>query len=155
VDVPEIVDGFVRLGLRQISLHARMTIMAEDAKDDLDNLQGTWVLVAGERDGKKFTEEEVKKTKLFIKGDTFRIPESSVATSEDGTIKIDPSEKSKEMNATTGSGPDMGKTWQGIYELAADTYKVCFAPPGKDRPTEFSSKAGSGHLLQVWRRERE
>ena len=32
-------------------------------------------------DGKKFTEEEVKKTKLFIKGDTFRIPESAVATS--------------------------------------------------------------------------
>ena len=58
---------------------------------DLDRLQGTWVLVAGERDGKKFTEEEVKKTMLFVRGETFRIPESSVATSEDGTIKIDPS----------------------------------------------------------------
>ena len=106
-------------------------------------------------DGKKFTEEEVKKTKLFIKGETFRIPESSVATSEDGTINIDLSKKPKEMNATTGSGPDKGKTWQGIYELAADKYKACFAPPGKDRPTEFSSKAGSGHLLQLWKREKE
>lgn len=126
---------------------------AEAAKKDWDKLQGTWVLVAGERDGKKFTEEEVKKTKLFIKGETFRIPESSAATSEDGTIKIDPSKKPKEMNATTGSGPDKGKTWHGIYELDADMYKVCFAPPGKDRPTEFSSKAGSRHLLQVWKRQ--
>jgi uncharacterized protein (TIGR03067 family) len=128
---------------------------AEDAKKDLDKLQGTWALVSGERDGKKFTEEEVKKTKLFIKGDTFRIPESSVATSDDGTIKIDPSKKPKEMNATTGSGPDKGKIWQGIYKLRGDRYKVCFAPPGKDRPTEFSSKAGSGHLLQLWKREKE
>jgi uncharacterized protein (TIGR03067 family) len=113
------------------------------------------VLIAGKRDGKRFTEEEAKKTKLFIKGDTFRIPESSMATSEDGTITIDPSKKPKQMNATTGSGPDKGKTWQGIYELAADKYKVCFAPPGKDRPTEFSSKAGSEHLLQVWTREKK
>jgi uncharacterized protein (TIGR03067 family) len=138
-----------------LAVGALIAANAEDAKMDLDKLQGTWVLVAGKRDGKEFTEEEIKKTKLFIKGETFRIPESSVATSEDGTIKIDPSKKPKEMNATTGSGPDQGKTWQGIYELDVDTYKVCFAPPGKDRPTELSSKVGSGHLLQVWKREKE
>ena len=143
------------LGVAVVALVVRALIAAdaEDAKKDLDKLQGTWVLVAGERDGKKFTEEEVKKTKLFIKGETFRIPESSVATSEDGIIKIDPSKKPKEMDSTTGSGPDTGKIWQGIYKLHGDTYKVCFAPPGKERPKEFSSKAGSGHLLQVWKRE--
>ena len=145
------------LGVAVVALVVRALIAAdaEDAKKDLDKLQGTWVLVAGERDGKKFTEEEVKKTMLFVRGETFRIPESSVATSEDGTIKIDPSKTPKEINATTGSGPDKGKTWQGIYELDADTYKVCFAPPNKDRPTEFSSKAGSGHLLQLWSREKK
>jgi uncharacterized protein (TIGR03067 family) len=145
------------LSIAVVSLAVGALIAAdsEDAKKDLDKLQGTWVLVAGKRDGKKFTEEEVKKTKLFIKGETFRIPESSAATSEDGTFNFDPSKKPKEINATTGSGPDKGKTWQGIYKLAADKYKACFAPPGKDRPTEFSSKAGSGHLLQLWKREKE
>jgi uncharacterized protein (TIGR03067 family) len=145
------------LGMAVVALAVGAVIAAdaEDAKKDLEKLQGTWALVSGERDGKKFTEEEVKKTMLFIKDDTFRIPESSVATSEDGTIKIDPSKKPKEMDATTGSGPDKGKIWQGIYKLRGDTYKVCFAPPGKDRPTEFSSKAGSGHLLQVWKREKK
>lgn len=142
------------MGIVVLAVGALIAAEAEDAKKDLEKLQGTWLLVAGERDGKEFTEEEVKKTKLFIKGDTFRIPESAVATSQDGTIKIDPSKKPKEMDATTGSGPDKGKTWQGLYELDGDTYKVCFAPPGKDRPKEFSSKAGSGHLLQVWKREK-
>src|ERR1043166_493630 len=145
------------LGMTVVTLAVGALIAAdaEDAKKDLDKLKGTWVLVAGKRDGKKFTEEQVKKTKLFIQGDTFRIPESSVATSEDGTINIDPNKKPKQMNATTGSGSDKGKTWQGIYELGADNYKVCLAPPGKDRPTEFSSKAGSEHLFQVWKREKE
>jgi uncharacterized protein (TIGR03067 family) len=145
------------LGMAVVALAVGAVIAAnaEDAKKGLEKLQGTWALVSGERDGKKFTEEEVKKTMLFIKDDTFRIPESSVATSEDGTIKIDPSKKPKEMDATTGSGPDKGKIWQGIYKLHGDTYEVCFAPPGKDRPTEFSSKAGSGHLLQVWKREKK
>jgi hypothetical protein len=41
----------------------------------------------------------------------------------------------------------------GIYELDADMYKVCFPPPGKDRPREFSSKAGSSHLFQIWKRQ--
>ena len=145
------------LGMAVVALAVGPVIAAdaEDAKKDLEKLQGTWALVSGERDGKKFTEEEVKKTMLFIKDDTFRIPESSVATSEDGTIKIDPSKKPKEMDATTGSGPDNGKIWQGIYKLYGDTYEVCFAPPGKDRPTEFSSKAGSGYLLQIWKREKK
>jgi uncharacterized protein (TIGR03067 family) len=145
------------LGMAVVTLAVGALIAADaqDAKNDLDKLQGTWALVSGMRDGKKFTEEEVKKTKLYIKGETFRIPESSVATSEDGTINVDPSKKPKEMNAITGSGPDKGKTWQGIYQIAGDNYRVCFAPPGKDRPTGFSSKAGSEHLLQVWKRQKE
>jgi uncharacterized protein (TIGR03067 family) len=49
-------------------------------------------------------------------------------------------------------GPDKGKTFLGIYELSGDDYKVCFAPAGKGRPVEFSSKEGSGNILQVWKR---
>src|SRR5262245_43423151 len=127
------------MGVVVLSVGALIAADAQNAQKDLQNLEGTWQLVSGERDGKKFTDEEVKKTKLFIKGDTFRIPGTDVGTSQDGTIKIDPSKKPKEMDATTGSGPDKGKTWQGMYELDGDMYKVCFAPPGKDRPKELFS----------------
>jgi uncharacterized protein (TIGR03067 family) len=104
--------------------------------------------------GTKFTQHRVNKTKLIFQGDTFEIPESEVATSEDGTVKIDVAKMSKQMDAITGSGLDKGKTWLGIYEIEGDNYKVCFSPPGKERPSEFSSKPGSGHLLQFWKRER-
>jgi hypothetical protein len=49
-------------------------------------------------------------------------------------------------------GDDKGKTFRGIYEFEGDTRKVCLAPAGKERPKEFSSTAGSGHVLAVLKR---
>ena len=42
----------------------------------------------------------------------------------------------------------------GIYELTDDSYKVCFGPPGGERPTEFASKPGSKVRLIVMKREK-
>jgi uncharacterized protein (TIGR03067 family) len=43
----------------------------------------------------------------------------------------------------------------GIYELSGDTLRVCWAPlENRNRPTEFASKAGSGHGLLVLKREK-
>ena len=42
----------------------------------------------------------------------------------------------------------------GIYALDEGGYKVCFAPPGKPRPTALGSAPGSGYILQVWARQK-
>jgi hypothetical protein len=41
----------------------------------------------------------------------------------------------------------------GIYRLQQNGYKVCFAPAGKPRPTEFTSKPENGYILQSWERQ--
>lgn len=46
-------------------------------KKDLDQLQGTWTLVSGERDGKKLPENKVKKTKIAFLGGKFLFPDAS------------------------------------------------------------------------------
>src|SRR5262249_3394473 len=38
------------------------------------------------------------------------------------------------------------------YELDGDTYKVCYAVPGKARPKEFVSRPGTGISLEVYKR---
>lgn len=125
----------------------------QDAKKDLEAMQGTWVLASGTQDGVATPPEILKKTKIVITENKFTFPsDSTVGTSVSGTIKIDPSKRPKAMDSTAAAGPDKGKTSLGIYEIGDDGYKVCFAAPGKDRPTEFSSKPGSGHNLQVWKR---
>jgi uncharacterized protein (TIGR03067 family) len=125
-------------------------------KKELKKLQGTWILVSAERDGKKLAEDVVKKTKITFKSDTFVFPDASgIGTSQKGIIKVDPSKTPKWMDTKATNDAAKGELSLCIYEIAGDDYKVCFAPPGKDRPKEFSSKPASGHILQVWKREKK
>jgi len=119
-------------------------------KTDLDRIQGTWDLVLAMKDGKPLAEDKVKQTTIMFKGDKFRFPGSAeYATSQEGTIKLDESKKPKEMDAISTEKEVM----LGIYKLEENGYKVCFAPAGKPRPTEFNSTPGSGNILQSWQRK--
>ncbi|MGH7984561.1 MAG: TIGR03067 domain-containing protein [Candidatus Udaeobacter sp.] len=119
-------------------------------KTDLDRLQGTWSLIMAMQDGKALPKDKVKQTTIVFKGDTFRFPGSAeYATSRAGTIKLDESKTPKEMDAiSTGK-----EVMLGIYALEETGYKVCFAPVGKPRPTEFASTPKNGYILQSWERQ--
>ena len=100
--------------------------------------------------------EEVKKTRITFKGDRFVFPAASgIGTSQKGIITVDPKKTPKWMDSTATTDTAKGKTSLGIYEIAGDDYQVCFAPPGKDRPKEFSSKPGNCFILQVWKRAKD
>jgi uncharacterized protein (TIGR03067 family) len=144
-----VVTGFALVAVGSFAVRA-----AGDDKDNGDRakLEGTWKLVSYEEDGQAMSAEDVKKVSLTIKGDKFtlKLPEETV----EGSSKRDATKKPKETDSTPAEGRFAGKTLLGIYELSDDTYKACFAPPGKDRPKEFSSKRGSGHILFVFTREK-
>ena len=44
----------------------------------------------------------------------------------------------------------MGKKVHGIYEVTADTLKLCYGPEDKARPTKFESTKGSGLFHEEW-----
>jgi uncharacterized protein (TIGR03067 family) len=136
-----------------------LPVMAGDAKEEavqkeLEALKGIWAVVSAERDGKKLSDEQLKDVTLRYDGSGNVSVRKGEMLLFDGTIRIDPTKKPKTLDATqTSEGPDKGKTFLGIYELQGDTLKVCSAAPaGKDRPTEFSSRPGSGHFLRVYKR---
>ena len=41
----------------------------------------------------------------------------------------------------------------GIYKFEKGQLTVCFAPPGKERPKEFSIKVGTGDFIHVWKKK--
>ncbi|MBM4092329.1 MAG: TIGR03067 domain-containing protein [Planctomycetes bacterium] len=125
----------------------------EAVKRDRERFQGTWSLTSLERDGKKAPVEELKSVKLTIKDDKFVLCKDSVVTSE-GTFVLDPTKKPKEIDETLTAGPNRGKVFKAIYEIDETRHTICFAAAGQERPTEFSSKPGSGRVLQVWQREK-
>ena len=67
-------------------------------------------------------------------------------------MKLDPSKKPREVEFILAEGK---KKALGIYELSGKTYKLCYAPPGKNRPKEFSAKKGTGYTLSVWQRKKK
>ena len=135
-------------------------LLAADAKDEevkkeLRKLQGTWVLISGELDGKKIPAKHAKKSRITWNGKevTLTTPHQS-KTPFKGTVNVDP--RKKEMTWVRASGPGAGKTMHAIYEfLSDDQYRVCFAPAGKERPTKFATMPGSGHILHVWKRQKK
>src|SRR6516162_6671914 len=110
-----------------LALAAGLLVGADDPKDELKKLEGTWTMASGEKDGKALAEQAIKGAKLVFKGD-----QHDVKVGDDifkGTHKVDPSKKPKTIDATDSEGPFKGKTVLGIYELETDTFKVCFAEP--------------------------
>jgi uncharacterized protein (TIGR03067 family) len=118
-------------------------------------LAGTWQALTYELDGNKASAEDMKGIQLVIdaEGKTQARRDGSVFIAS--TTRIDPTAKPKTIDITFTEGEGTGKTALGIYNLEGETLTICRAAPGKDRPTEFTGKAGSGLTLMTFQRKKD
>jgi uncharacterized protein (TIGR03067 family) len=126
---------------------------AKAIEDELKRFTATWRFVSIEAEGDQIPEEVFRKDTLVLKGKQFA---SYVAGKVvHGVFTIDPTVTPKTIDITFTEGPGKGHSQKGIYELDGDTQKICIALPEKPRPTEFASKPGSGHVVEVLKREKQ
>jgi uncharacterized protein (TIGR03067 family) len=123
----------------------------DQSKKDLKQFEGTWKIVSVEQDGKKLADDSFKDIRMVVKGNQYAVKRGN-RTAEQGTFKIDATKKPRTIDVTPTEGEGKGKTYHGIYEIQGDTARDCFAAPGKDRPTTFATKSGSGFVLRVYKR---
>jgi uncharacterized protein (TIGR03067 family) len=121
------------------------------AKKDLQRMEGAWKVTLEEIDGKPTSEEKKVDVKLVVKDGKYTVffGDKQAAT---GTIKLDAGKTPRQIDAIADDGPLKGKAMQGVYEVKGDTMRVCFTQPGKERPTEFRTKEGSGEMLFSYKR---
>jgi uncharacterized protein (TIGR03067 family) len=127
-------------------------------KQELERLQGTWVLVSGEVEGKKVDSKSIKASRMTYSGDTVTLttPHQSKQPIKARLKRLDPKKAPSEMDWVRGAGPGAGRTMQAIYEFQGeDTYKVCFHPTGNGRPKEFATTTGGCRILHVWKRAKK
>jgi uncharacterized protein (TIGR03067 family) len=139
------------LAIAALTLGLTANAADDTAKDELAKFTGTWAGVSVIQDGKELPKAEAEAVRLTVEGEkyTFKTGDQEA----EGTHKLDPTKKPKQIDAVRTKGPHKGEKMLGIYELTGGTFKVCFGAPGKeDRPTEFKSAAGSGHRLIVLKR---
>ncbi len=131
---------------------------ADEAKDkaikkDRQRIEGTWQITALEIGGNQSNEEDIQKLRVVNGSDgTWNLRSEGKEISK-GTSTFDPTAKPKAIDFTPTEGGGAGEKFLGIYKLGKNTRKLCFAPSGKDRPTELSSTPDNQHILVTFKRE--
>ena len=127
------------------------------AKQERKQLAGAWKLVSVTRDGHPVLRKTLKKHRAvaIFRGKRM-LGWMDNRVYNDATFKVDPSKNPKTIDMTDRRGKDKGKKQRGIYEISGNTLKICHTEPapGRERPTEFSAKEGSGQTLEVYKRIR-
>ncbi len=130
-------------------------VQGAETQKELQKFQGTWVMVSGEKDGKKAADENVSHSKLIIESDKALVvvPDQTKETILLEIVKIDPSKNPKEYHFVRKNGPNAGKTMIGIYEFDGDDqFRFAFDPAGATTLKEFTTKEGTGHIRYTWKR---
>jgi uncharacterized protein (TIGR03067 family) len=130
------------------------TSQSPAARRDYEMLTGTWQLTRGVVNGKPVAASVVRNTILITDRNAFRFPKASgVGTHPAGHFTVNPNTRPKQVDTIAEGGPHAGELTRGIYEIIDATHKrACWGTPGGPRPTEFKSPAGSGRILQYWKK---
>jgi RNA polymerase sigma factor (sigma-70 family) len=114
-------------------------------KEELEKLQGTWVLTAVEVAGEKPWEQDVTtdaRCLLTITGNKSVQGQVSAKEKSERFIRIDPTAKPKAIDWAKTDEFKEGEVFYGIYELDGDTLKLLGGgTKPADRPTEMKPKA--------------
>ncbi len=114
-------------------------------KSDFEELQGKWVSVACEMQGTEFKGKQLQDFHFDPSFDGKKYVIQFGKIRMEGTFELDPTNNPKKITLKSADGG----TNLGIYTFDGDQLLICIGDKKKDgrRPTEFKTKAGSGHSL--------
>lgn len=140
------------LWLVAISLTVSATIVEAG---DHAAMAGSWRVLSLDIDGNRVADDDARKLVVVNEPDgswTLQVDGQTVSTGT-STVHEDADPRRIELAiAASADGRSDGRVFEGIYELGEKTRRVCFAMPERTRPTQFSSAAGSGHVLVIYER---
>ena len=134
------------------SLAAADDLKDEAIRKDRQRIEGTWRIVGLNINGNSAEEQDMAKLTVINRADGTWTLRSEGEMVTKGTSELDPTKKPKEIDFTATEGGGSGNHYLGIYQLGDSKRKMCFAPPGKPRPTEFESRPGSQIILVEFER---
>jgi uncharacterized protein (TIGR03067 family) len=140
-------DGYLFQVLKRENQDVKDALIAAGRRE----LTGTWQAVSYALDGKKASEEDMKKVQLVFdaEGKTQALNDGKVFLAS--TTTIDPTANPATIDITFSGGEGKGGTALGLYKVEDRVLTICRAAPGKARPTEFSSNPGGGLTLMSYK----
>jgi uncharacterized protein (TIGR03067 family) len=127
----------------------------QDAKKDVDKIQGTWAMAQIVRGGKTVSDKEATdKAKVIFAGEKMTI--SGEGRERNFTFKLNEDATPKSIDLTALDGTFKGETNPGIYRFEGETMQLCLPNvSSKDRPKDFAAPEGSIVVLITLKREKK
>jgi uncharacterized protein (TIGR03067 family) len=119
-------------------------------REDIDLLQGTWIVTGLELDGQQMPDAILANGHIAVRGKRF--VSTGMGSEYEGKLELDPSQTPRHLNMIFDAGPEKGNTNLCIYEIKGDQWKICIATRGATRPSGFASPPGSGFAVETLRR---
>ena len=113
----------------------------DPVKNDLDQLQGAWILVQSETQNPIVPDPKLN-NRVLITGDEYKrftLEEPPILVR---TFRLDPSTQPKSIDLIAKNPGGQDFVFKGIYEIKGDTFRFCFGL-NAERPKEFRIGAGS------------
>jgi uncharacterized protein (TIGR03067 family) len=121
---------------------------------ELAQFEGEWTMMSAERDGQTPPKNLITSAKRTCRDNVTTVMVNGQLLMK-ATFTVDPTKSPKTIDYRVTEGRNQGTNQLGIYELDGDKMKICFADPGRQRPTDFNTKGKNGHTLGIWKRERK
>ena len=118
----------------------------------LDSLQGEWAPVQLVTDGQPLAETTFPYGSRLTDGNEVKVVFGGQVMLH-VKMRIDESQSPLAVDYLHVGRSLKGKVTLGILELQGARVRICMAPAGQPRPTDFSCELGSGRTLSAWKRK--
>jgi len=121
--------------------------------------QGNWKCASLQFDAKEqLPPEERNKLALVIKDREYRMyslsnPEKQLYTRL-FTAELTLDHTGRQFELVIADGAQKGKKVHGIYEWTGTSFRICYGPAERPRPTKFETTPNSGFFLETWQPEK-
>jgi len=109
------------------------------ADNHLAKYEGTYVIVAGERDGKAIPGNEIDGSIVVFKGDTITGSDKDKKMFFGCKFDVD-AKASPNQIMMISTAPKSGDKAAGVIEMTGNTIRLCYALPGGETPVDFKAK---------------
>lgn len=128
---------------------AVLVMAAPAGAEQPHSLKGKWKVVSADREGKPIKQYIGVVVAFEDDRYTAQLPNGDKGEAD---VKLDTAKKPWTIDMTPHYGPNDGKLFKGICKIEGDTMTLCRGDAEKERPTEFSSKPGTGQTVIVFKR---
>jgi uncharacterized protein (TIGR03067 family) len=137
-----------RIEMSWVALLVVLCASALQARDATAPLQGRWVVVDAEHNGKPM--KTLNGGVMTVTGNAFEIRTASGNVLK-GALRLDTTRKPLQMDLIHADGAE----WEAVYEVTADSFRLNYVVKGeKDpRPATFKTSEKTEESLVVLRRE--